>query len=74
MQTVTMELPEGFSALRRSPGNYRRGKCGLRLPCSRHSRGMISQEKVARNRGNKPCRVLAAGAQNKIDVFAVDFR
>ena len=38
-----------------------------------YSRGMISQEKGAQIAGINRAEFLAALAQNKIDVFAVDF-
>ncbi len=73
MQTVTMELPEEvFSALRRSPDEFARE---MRLAAAMlwYSRGMISQEKGAQIAGINRAEFLAALAQNKIDVFAVDF-
>ena len=73
MQTVTMELPEEvFSALRRSPSEFARE---MRLAAAMlwYSRGMISQEKGAQVAGINRVEFLAALAQNKIDVFVVDF-
>ncbi len=73
MQTVTMELPEEvFSALRRSPDEFARE---MRLAAAMlwYSRGIISQEKGAQIAGINRAEFLAALAQNKIDVFAVDF-
>jgi predicted HTH domain antitoxin len=73
MQTVTMELPEEvFSALRRSPDEFARE---MRLAAAMlwYSRRMISQEKGAQIAGINRAEFLAALAQNKINVFAVDF-
>lgn len=73
MQTVTMELPEEvFSALRRSPDEF---AWEMRLAAAMlwYSRGMISQEKGAQIAGVNRAKFLEALAENKIDVFAVDF-
>ena len=73
MQTLTMELPdEVFSALRRSPDEFARE---MRLAAAMlwYSRGMVSQEKGAQIAGINRAAFLTALAQNKIDVFAVDF-
>ena len=74
MQTVTMELPEElFSALRRSPDDFARE---MRLAAAMlwYSRGMVSQEKGAQIAGINRAKFLEALAENKIDVFPVDFR
>ena len=73
MQTVTMELPEEiFSALRRSPVDFARE---MRLAAAMlwYSRGMVSQEKGAQIAGINRAKFLEALAENKIDVFVVDF-
>jgi len=73
MQTVTMELPEEiFSALRRSPAEFAQA---MRLAAAMlwYSRGIISQEKGAQVAGVNRAEFLAALADNKIDVFTVDF-
>jgi len=72
MQTVTMELPEGvFSALRRSPDEFAREMrlAAAMLWCSR---GEVSQEKAAEIAGLDRTDFLAALAEKRIDVFAVD--
>ena len=72
MQTVTMELPEGvFSALRRSPDEFARE---MRLAAAMlwYSRGEVSQEKAAEIAGLDRTDFLAALAEKRIDVFAVD--
>lgn len=73
MQTVTMELPEGvFSALRRSPDEFARE---MRLAAAMlwYSRGEVSQEKAAEIAGLDRTDFLAALAEKRIEVFAVDF-
>jgi predicted HTH domain antitoxin len=73
MQTLTMELPDDvFSALRRSPDEFGRE---MRLAAAMlwYSRGIVSQEKGAQIAGVSRPEFLAALAENKIDVFTVDF-
>jgi len=68
-----MELPEEvFSALRRSPEEFGRE---MRLAAAMlwYSRGIVSQEKGAQIAGINRPEFLAALAENKIDVFSVDF-
>jgi predicted HTH domain antitoxin len=58
--------------LRRSPEEFARE---MRLAAAMlwYSRGLISQEKGAQIAGISRAEFLTALAQNKIDVFAVDF-
>lgn len=72
MTRVTLELPdEIFSALRKSPEDFVRE---LRLAAAIHwySRGEMSQEKAAYVAGMDRTDFLAAVANEKTDVFAVD--
>jgi predicted HTH domain antitoxin len=68
-----MDLPEDvFAALRRSPDEFARE---MRLAAAMlwYSRGVISQEKGSQIAGMNRAEFLRALAQNKIDVFTVDF-
>jgi predicted HTH domain antitoxin len=61
-----------FSALWRSPDQFARE---MRLAAAMlwYSRGIISQEKGAQIAGINRAKFIESLAQNKIDVFTVDF-
>jgi len=72
MPRVTLELPDEFSALRRSPEEFVRE---LRLAAAVHwyERGEVSQEAAARIAGMDRSDFLAALAREKANAFVVDF-
>jgi len=73
MQTVTIDLPEDvLSALRRSPEEFAR-EMRLAAAFFWYSRAKVSQEKAAQIAGLNRAEFLDALAQNKVDVFVVDF-
>lgn len=73
MTTLTMELPEDvFGALRRSPEEFTQ-EMRLAAAIYWYQRGRISQEKAAQVAGMDRSTFLETLAEEKVDVFVVDF-